>query len=51
MHFDNEPDNEGNIWEPPAELDALVRRVIGAVIEVHKELGPGLPEEAYQRGA
>ena len=41
--------NNGNIWEPSAELDALVRRVIGAVIEVHKELGPGLPEEAYQR--
>lgn len=34
--------------EPPAELDELARLTIGAAIEVHRRLGAGLPEEAYQ---
>jgi len=39
----------GQDWtEPPKELDDLARAVIGAAIEVHKELGAGLPEEAYE---
>ena len=29
-------------------LDQLTRRIIGAAIEVHKTLGPGLLESAYQ---
>ena len=29
-------------------LDRLTRRIIGAAIEVHKTLGPGLLESAYQ---
>jgi len=32
-----------------AELNQLTERIIGAAIEVHRELGPGLLESAYQR--
>jgi GxxExxY protein len=32
----------------PAELEELVTRVIGAVIEVHRRLGPGLIEGQYE---
>ena len=35
--------------EPSPELDRLAYAVIGAAIEVHRHLGPGLPEEAYQQ--
>ncbi len=34
--------------EPPFELDRLAHDVIGAVIEVHRHLGPGYLESAYQ---
>ena len=30
------------------QLDQLTRRIIGAAIEVHKTLGPGLLESAYE---
>ncbi|EAZ82325.1 GxxExxY protein [Algoriphagus machipongonensis] len=31
------------------ELDDLTYRVVGAAIEVHKHIGPGLLESAYQK--
>lgn len=34
--------------EPSAELDALAFNVIGAAIEVHRELGPGFNEKPYE---
>ena len=32
----------------PAQEDPLTHQVIGAAIEVHRELGPGLLESAYE---
>lgn len=34
--------------EPSARVDELAFRVIGAAIEVHRHLGPGLHPEAYR---
>ena len=34
--------------EPDPELDALAHSVIGAAIEVHRRLGPGLDECLYE---
>lgn len=47
MPYDDEIPPYGDLAEPPEELDRLARSVIGAAIQVHKELGPGLPEQAY----
>jgi len=31
------------------EINQLTAQIIGAAIEVHRDLGPGLVESAYQR--
>ncbi|MBI1804515.1 MAG: GxxExxY protein [Ignavibacteriae bacterium] len=31
------------------EIDELTYKIIGICMEVHRELGPGLPEEYYQK--
>lgn len=36
------------LQEPPLVVDQLAHRVIGAAIEVHRELGPGYREHIYQ---
>lgn len=36
------------MYEPDEALDALARTVIGAAIEVHRELGPGFLEAVYE---
>jgi GxxExxY protein len=42
-------DEEPGFVEPDAELDELARAAIGAAIEVHRHLGPGLDEALYER--
>jgi len=39
---------ERGVQEPSQELDRLAREVIGAAIEVHRVLGPGLLESVYE---
>jgi GxxExxY protein len=45
MPFDDE---SPPYFEPDEELDRLAHAVIGAAIEVHRRLGPGLDEESYE---
>ena len=33
----------------PAETEELIRQVIGAAIEVHRQLGPGFLESIYEQ--
>ena len=35
--------------EPEEVLDGLAHEVIGAAIEVHRHMGPGLPETSYRQ--
>jgi GxxExxY protein len=34
--------------EPPEDVDALAKAAIGAAVEVHRHLGPGFLEHAYE---
>ncbi|MCC7387369.1 MAG: GxxExxY protein [Phycisphaerales bacterium] len=36
-------------FAPDFEAEELTRRIIGAAIEVHRELGPGLLESSYEQ--
>jgi GxxExxY protein len=38
---------EGTVSVLPAEIDRLITRIIGCVIVVHRELGPGFLETIY----
>lgn len=42
-------EKRGLVPEVPETLNALSGKIIGAAIEVHRHLGPGLPERAYER--
>lgn len=48
MQFDDEPTIYADRPQPSEEINQLSHRVIGIAIEVRRELGPGLPEEAYE---
>jgi len=37
-----------NVVKLPAELEALATRVVDAMVEVHRHLGPGHPEKVYE---
>ena len=37
-----------NTFEPSNELDFIAKGIIGAAIEVHKQLGPGYLESIYE---
>lgn len=45
----NEEQLTGFEGDVPAEWNAITHRIIGAAIEVHRGLEPGLPEAVYER--
>ena len=47
LHGEYRRNTEGTEMNP--EINQLTEQVIGAAIEVHRELGPGLLESAYQQ--
>lgn len=40
--------HQDKIQEPSADLDALAKEVVDSAFYVHKEIGPGLLESAYE---
>ena len=49
MPYDEEIPPYGDLAQPPPETNELSHRVLGICIEVHRELGPGLPEAAHEK--
>jgi GxxExxY protein len=49
MAFEAEIPPFGALAQPPDEINLLAHRVIGIALEVHRELGPGLSEDVYER--
>ncbi len=47
MPYEEEIPPYGNYADIPEKLNELSRHIIGAAIEVHRAIGPGMPEEAY----
>jgi GxxExxY protein len=48
MPFEDEHSPFSVLAQPSDESNSLAHRVIGIAIAVHRELGPGLPEIAYE---
>jgi GxxExxY protein len=48
MPYEDEIPPYAALAEPSEEINQLAHRVLGICIEIHRELGPGLPEEAYE---
>ena len=44
MPYEQEIPPYGDLVQPPEEVNELARVVIGICLDVHRELGPGLPE-------
>ena len=40
---------DAKLPEPDSELDQAARAVVGAALEVHRILGPGLLESVYEQ--
>lgn len=49
MPYDDERTPYADAPEPPAELDELVHALIGALMEVHRTVGPGFLESVYEQ--
>src|SRR5688572_24493694 len=48
MPYEDEIPPYATLAQPSEEINQLAHRVLGICIEIHRELGPGLPEEAYE---
>jgi GxxExxY protein len=48
MPYEDEIPPYATLAQPSEEINQLTHLVLGICIEIHRELGPGLPEEAYE---